>query len=268
MTSTSPAANALKEHTAVNHELYSKPGTYKAYLSQVLEPCEAACLLRHQPHFAGKDVLDIGVGAGRTTRYLAPLAARYEAVDYSPDMIGYMHRAMPSISAQLADFRDLSMFPDGSFDFVLASNNVIDYLTHEDRPRAMREVFRLLRPGGMFVFSSHNLRYSHAADIPTMEWTSHPVRFYRNLQSYLKNSRNHSQVGKLREIHPDYALLNDIGHNFGVIHYYSLPENVASQLQEAGLRIRTIFDKQGRLISDYADTTESSSLTYAAEKPA
>jgi SAM-dependent methyltransferase len=266
MASTSPAATAPKEHTAVNHELYSKPGTYKAYLSQVLEPSETACLLRHQPRFAGKDVLDIGVGAGRTTRYLAPLAARYEAVDYSSDMIGYMHKAMPSISSHLADFRDLSMFPDGSFDFVLASNNVIDYLTHEDRPKGMREVFRLLRPGGMFVFSSHNLRYSHATDIPAMEWTSHPIRFYRGLQNYLKNSRNHARVGKLREIHPDYALLNDMGHNFGVIHYYSLPENVISQLQNAGLQINTIFDKQGRLVSDYANTAESSNLTYAAEK--
>src|ERR1700710_2828779 len=160
MSSTSPSVNSpqtVDPHAAVNHELYSKPGVYRYYLSEVLEPSEAASLLRHQPRFAGKEVLDIGVGAGRTTHYLAPLAGRYEAIDYSTDMIGYMQRAMPEISSQLGDFRDLNMFEDQSFDFVFATNNVLDNFSREDRSKALREAHRVLRPGGMLILSSHNL---------------------------------------------------------------------------------------------------------------
>ena len=37
---------------------------------------------------------DIGVGAGRTTHHLQPVAKRYEAVDYSPVMVRFMQRLM------------------------------------------------------------------------------------------------------------------------------------------------------------------------------
>src|SRR5947209_3369732 len=81
----------------VNKSVYSSPGVYRYYLSNLLMPSEVACLLRYQPHFFQKDILDIGVGAGRTSSYLAPLARRYEGVDYSPVMVDYMKQAMPDI---------------------------------------------------------------------------------------------------------------------------------------------------------------------------
>jgi ubiquinone/menaquinone biosynthesis C-methylase UbiE len=239
---------------------------HRAYLSEVLEPSETASLLRFQPLFAGKSVLDIGVGAGRTTRYLAPLADRYEAIDYSPDMISYMKQAMPEINAQLGDFRDMNMFGSGTFDFVLATNNVLDNFSHQDRFKALREAHRVLRPGGMLVLSSHNLRYTKAFSDPEMEWSAHPIRLVRNMLTFISSYRNNLRVRGLRETHPDHALLNDCGHQYAIIHYYAAPETVVSQLRSTGFEISNIFDKQGQLVTEGFDTGGSSSLTYAAER--
>jgi ubiquinone/menaquinone biosynthesis C-methylase UbiE len=267
LTSASAApSHAHIQHAAVNHQLYSTPGVHRAYLSEVLEPSETASLLRFQPLFAGKSVLDIGVGAGRTTRYLAPLADRYEAIDYSPDMISYMKQAMPEINAQLGDFRDMNMFGSGTFDFVLATNNVLDNFSHQDRFKALREAHRVLRPGGMLVLSSHNLRYTKAFSDPEMEWSAHPIRLVRNMLTFISSYRNNLRVRGLRETHPDHALLNDCGHQYAIIHYYAAPETVVSQLRSTGFEISNIFDKQGHLVTEGFDTGGSSSLTYAAER--
>ena len=266
VSSSAAARDPSPGHAAINRKLYATRGVYRSYLSEVLEPSEAASLLRYQPCFAGKDVLDIGVGAGRTTRYLAPLAHRYEAIDYSPDMIGYMRQAMPEISAQLADFRELSPFQDATFDFVFATNNVLDNFSNEDRLRALEQARRVLRPGGMIVLSSHNLRFAGALSGPSMEWSRHPVQLARNLVTFLSSVRNHARVRRLREIHPEYAILNDCGHRFAILHYYATPETMRSQLQTCGFRLLATFDKQGRLLAPTADTSHSSSLTYAAER--
>ena len=61
---------------SLNRSVYEKRGVYRHYLSEALLPQEIACLLKYQPCFYGRDILDVGVGAGRTTRYLAPLAKR------------------------------------------------------------------------------------------------------------------------------------------------------------------------------------------------
>ena len=154
--------NAAAPQDEVNRAVYYSPGVYRRYLSNVLYPAEAACLLRHQSSIAGRDVLDVGAGAGRLARYLAPLAAHYEGIDYSPVMVDYLRTSMPALSVHLVDFRNLKIFAADSFDFVIASDNVIDALTPEDRSRALAETRRVLRIGGRAAFSSHNLRYRRA----------------------------------------------------------------------------------------------------------
>jgi SAM-dependent methyltransferase len=158
------------------------------------------------------------------------------------------------------------MFDDGTFDFVFATNNVLDNFSHEDRFKALKEAYRVLRPGGTLILSSHNLRYSNAFSGPSMEWSAHPIRLARNVLTFVSRCRNHYRVRGLREIHPEYALLNDCGHSYGIIHYYAAPEIVVSQLRSSGFEISTIFDKQGHVVSEGFDTQGSSSLTYAAER--
>ncbi|MEO8052976.1 MAG: class I SAM-dependent methyltransferase, partial [Acidobacteriota bacterium] len=174
------SAIALPHQHEINRAVYNSPGVYRYYLSRLLMPAEISCLLKYQPHISQRDVLDIGVGAGRTTRYLAPLARRYEGVDYSSVMVGYMKQAMPQIQVRQLDFRDLTVFEDRSFDFVFATDNVIDALPHDDRLRALSEAHRVLRKGGVLAFSSHNIRYEKAFLGPQLNWSSNPVRLAAN----------------------------------------------------------------------------------------
>jgi ubiquinone/menaquinone biosynthesis C-methylase UbiE len=109
-------------------------------------------------------MLDIGVGAGRTTPSFAPLVRSYVGADYSTRMIEackarFAREEWPHVRFEVADVRAMSQFDDGEFDFVLFSFNGLDGLIggHGERARALAEIRRVCAPGGAFAFSSHNL---------------------------------------------------------------------------------------------------------------
>jgi len=259
----STIAPSLQEE--LNRAVYSDPGVIRFYLSHDLRPAEAACLETFKSHIAGRDVLDIGVGCGRTTRYLAPLARRYAAIDYSPVMVSYIRKIMPEIAVEPADFSDLSLFDNASFDFVFATDNVIDALSHQSRQGALAESRRVLRAGGLLAFSSHNLCYKHALSAPWLDWSSNPRRMARNLAKFALSWWNQLRVRRLRTATPEYALLNDRGHFYSCLHYYATRSTVRAQLENAGFRLLAVFATDGRGLQEFAPDEDYPSLLYVAE---
>jgi ubiquinone/menaquinone biosynthesis C-methylase UbiE len=260
------AGSSSSLQDVVNRDVYYSPGAYRKYLSTQLTPSETAFLEKYRPRIFGRNVLDVGVGAGRTARHLAALAKRYEAVDYSPVMVSYVKSTMPEISVRQADFRDLGVFGDRSFDFVFATDNVIDALPHEGRLSALGEAARVLSPGGLLAFSSHNLRYKNAFLPPQWNWSPNPVEFAANGAKYAISWWNHIRVAPSREITPDYALINDPGHFYACLHYYASRFTVEKQLEQHNLKVIDVFDRQGECPDDLDDAIESSSLLYVAER--
>jgi len=107
----------------------------------------------------GMAILDLGVGGGRTTPYLSRIASRYVGIDYSEEMIRTCRSKFPHLQFDVADASDLSQFGDTSFDSVVFSYNGLDcLLPHEKRKKCLAECNRVLKPGGVFIFSSHNPR--------------------------------------------------------------------------------------------------------------
>jgi len=51
----------------------------------------------------------------------------------------------------------MEVFADGSFDFILFSFNGIDYVGHEDRLKALREIKRVASKDAYLCLSTHNL---------------------------------------------------------------------------------------------------------------
>ncbi|HSD52088.1 MAG TPA: methyltransferase domain-containing protein, partial [Candidatus Methylomirabilis sp.] len=100
----------------------------------------------------GESILDLGCGAGFDAFVAAQLVGRtgrVVGIDLSPEMIavagaGLREAKFPQVEFRVAQVEGLP-FPDASFDVAL-SNGVLNLIP--DKPRALREVFRILRPGG------------------------------------------------------------------------------------------------------------------------
>jgi SAM-dependent methyltransferase len=250
-----------------NRRLYHARGFSRKYSRESrLNRQEAIALLKYRDEFAGRDVLDLGVGTGRTTFYIAPLARRYEAVDYSPDMVGYMRAAHPSISVRAADIRDLSDFGDGSFDFVFGPAQVIDAISHEGRIRAFAEIRRVLRTGGLLVFSSHNRRYARAGRMPRLDLARNPVTQAMHLLQWMRRLVNYFRNRSVCKSETEYALFTDLWLDYGCLHYYIDHNSQSAQLARCGLQLVDVLDAEGRSLSESEPAAESPWLMYVARR--
>lgn len=227
---------------------YGRPEVVAAYgRKTALQPGEAVLLSHLESAIRGKDVLDLGVGAGRTAAHLAPMAGRYVGVDYSPGMLEECRKRYPDLDLRQGDARDLGMFAAGSFDFVLFSFNGIDDVNPEDRLKILAEVRRVLRPGGVFAFSAHNLE---ARLRSAFERNGRPLgKYVAGILNQLRMKR-HERHGE------GWAVLNDQSHNFRLLTYYVTRERQTAQLLEAGFTG----------VETFGERTDGW-LFYAARKP-
>jgi ubiquinone/menaquinone biosynthesis C-methylase UbiE len=117
------------------------------YHRHVVHP-GVARLLAPQP---GGRIIDIACGQGALARLLQQRGAEVSGVDAAPELIkAARERGPEAIRYHVADARDLSFFPEKSFDSaacVLAIQNI-----HPIQP-VFEGVNRLLRPGGTFVLA-------------------------------------------------------------------------------------------------------------------
>lgn len=100
----------------------------------------------------GIDVLDLGGPATHICLLAALAGCRVTSLDINPAFVEASREAARSLQiagldARVGDMRDLSRFADGSFDAVI-SCSVLEHLTEQDQETALREVGRVLRPGG------------------------------------------------------------------------------------------------------------------------
>ena len=106
-----------------------------------------------ETYLAGKHVLDLGCGTGRTTAHIKRVA-EVIGVDYSQAMIARAKELEPELAFRVMDACSLD-FPDASFDAVFFSFNGFDMLyPFANRVRALREARRVLTLGGIFAYTS------------------------------------------------------------------------------------------------------------------
>lgn len=98
---------------------------------------------------SGTSVLEIGSGPGHIANMLSNVGASVRGIDFSANMVEVARRRYPEIAFEQADAEQLP-FDQSSFDVVVA-NFVVHHLA---RPETVfKEVHRVLRPGGKFVFA-------------------------------------------------------------------------------------------------------------------
>ncbi|MGE4048062.1 MAG: class I SAM-dependent methyltransferase [Acetobacteraceae bacterium] len=252
--------------TSPNRSIYERPAIVAEYAKAgELTAAEDKLLYRYETTIIGGHVLDLGVGAGRTTPFLASRAASYVGIDYSQQMIEACRQRFPQLQFRRGDARDLSDYASGSYDFVLFSFNGIDCVSHEGRMQVLREIARVLRPGGVFIFSSHNLDVvgtgTFMPAIFRVRLSANPVRSAKaiarvglRLVNYARNRRHQYRAS-------DHAILTDPAHEFTMSHYYVTPAAQRRQLVEAG------FGADIDIVPG-VDQATPYSLYYAATKAA
>ncbi|MBB4660821.1 class I SAM-dependent methyltransferase [Conexibacter arvalis] len=131
-------------------EAYALDGEENAYNALYERPATLALL----PPVQGRDVLDVGCGAGPLSARLAEAGARVTGFDASERMVALARaRALQEARFLVADLAAPLPFDDDAFDVAVASL-VLHYL--RDWVAPLRELRRVVRPGGALVCSTHH----------------------------------------------------------------------------------------------------------------
>ncbi len=218
-----------------NQKTYTATSIVRHYAQlQRLQPAEQTLFEELRSRLPSMNMLDIGVGGGRTTQHFASRVKSYVGIDYSAAMIAACkHRFAATahqISFEWGDARDLSQFANDSFDLILFSFNGIDYVSHCDRLKILQEVYRVGRPGGCLIFSSHNLQsLEHQFDL-AKQFSWNPITTYTNLVM-LGLLRWFNRAIDLKNLNQSvYEIVRDESHNFRLRTYYIRPSAQIQQL--------------------------------------
>lgn len=259
----------------INRHTWAQRDTVRIYekLQGWTDPGERAAIEYITERARGRAILDVGVGAGRTTTLLLPISRNYVGIDYTVEMVRACRRRFPDLRIDRMDARDLSAFDDGRFSLVCFSFNGIDAVDMAGRRRVLREVHRVLQDGGTFLFSAHNHDGPGRGERPKLHvpFTWNPVRLgwrtWKSIRSLLRALLNHHRLRSLNETHESWCTMNAGAHDFGIVVMYTSLAEQLRQLRDAGFQCEAIFESsRGESVRPGADTRKAGWLHYVARK--
>ena len=146
---------------------------------------------------------DMGCGPGQVTRYLHERSAQVCGIDLSPEMVVRARRLNPGINFEQGDMLALDV-EDEAWAGIAAFYSII-HISRGDVVRALRELRRVLRPGGRLLLTFHiGDEVKHLE-----EWWGHKVSvdflFFRSdeMAGHLKSAGFEIEEIIEREPYPD-----------------------------------------------------------------
>ena len=145
-TSAKTLSDDTPEQTATHYDQFFGPLYFEPYAIEVAKRIEPAGIAV---------VLEIAAGTGRATRHIRERIspeARLVASDISEEMLAVAKKKLGhlDIDWQHIDAQQLP-FSDNSIDLVICC---FGYMFVPDKPGAFAEAWRVLRPGGHFLFTT------------------------------------------------------------------------------------------------------------------
>lgn len=118
------------------------------------KPLDREVLDRFAGRLAGRGtVCDMGCGPGQIARYLADRGLPVVGIDLSPGMVAQAAALNPDLSFRTGDMRALDE-PDGAWVGIAAFYSII-HIPRAEVVEALREMRRVLRPGGLLLLAFH-----------------------------------------------------------------------------------------------------------------
>ena len=207
-----------------------------------------------------KIMLDIGVGAGRTTEKFSSVSEKYIGIDYSENMIHFCKarfRKLSNVSFSIMDARNLSAYGNETFDFVLFSHGGLDAVEHVDREKILNEIRRVSKKDGYFCFSTSNLE--GVSKFCDLELSKDPKVFARRIINLLLIRLINPEIwayrrGKCPGL--KHAMYNIGGDNWSLKTYCITPSEQIKQLRSFDFDEIRIFDLSGKEATKLSMTEE------------
>lgn len=210
-----------------------KPADYGDFvLSRRLELIDAIGGMK------GRRLLDVGCGNGAQTLRMLDRFAEVVGLDVVPEHLQVLEQNLPAgAHCRTVSYDGGRMpFPDASFDAVLS----IETLEHvEDESQTLREIHRVLEPGGLLILSVPNkwwLFETHGARLPLLRWNRVP--FFSWLPGPLHRrwakARIYTRGGIVK-------LIAEHGFRIETSRYLTAPMDAARPPALAALLRRTLF---------------------------
>jgi SAM-dependent methyltransferase len=250
----------------INQRTYGRRGVLRQFetASGWLEPGERVAIEHVADAVRDRAILDIGVGGGRTAPLMAELSTNYRGIDYTPAMVEVARRRFPNLCFHEMDARRLT-FADDSFSLVTFSYNGIDSVDLGGRLDVLRQVHRVLLPGGYFVFSVLNRQGpAHGEHWPDFrvfrDAGLSPVKLPRALARFAQGGINWLRFRLVAREDADVAIGNVSAHNFGLVTLFTSVGAQLRQLRDCGFAVESIIEPDGRRIA--ADGSEPTSAPW------
>lgn len=244
------------------------------YANRRLKPPEVMLLLRYRSELDGR-LLDLGCGAGRLLAYLAMLGGEVVGLDLAERMVEYSRATVPGATVVHGDVGSLETSLDGRFDVVFAVDNLLDIYGDTERRRVLHSIHEILVPGGLLVFSAHNLAWvERHGELMRKRVTGARLRRLAQLSAAdvaqrLRSSRrvaaNRARLGPLQERHDGYAILNNAAHDYSLLHYHLGRDDQERQLADTGFELLECLDDDARPVGP-GGTDSAYTLHYAARR--
>ncbi|MEO8402988.1 MAG: methyltransferase domain-containing protein [Chitinophagaceae bacterium] len=147
--------NDTAEETATHYDQFFGPLYFEPYALEVAKRIDPALF---------SIVLEIAAGTGRVTRHIRERilpSAKLIASDIDEGMLAVAKKKLSDLDIdwQHIDAQQLP-FSDNSIDLVVCC---FGYMFVPDKPKAFAEVYRVLKPGGLFLFTTWDKLENNAA---------------------------------------------------------------------------------------------------------